>query len=121
MELIKLFDSELRLMELIWQQEEITTAKELSLIAAEVIGWNKNTTYTILKKLIAKGAIERIEPNFVCKALITREQVQLDETRKLIDKLYDGSIRTFFTSFIKKEHLSKEEIEELKDIINKEL
>jgi predicted transcriptional regulator len=108
-------------MELIWQQQESITAKQLSLIATEDIGWNKNTTYTILKKLIGKGAIERIEPNFVCKPLITRERVQIDETRKLIDKLYDGSIRAFFTSFIKKENLSKEEIEQLKDIINKEL
>lgn len=121
MEQIKLFDSELRLMELIWQQKEYTTAKNISLIATDIIGWNKNTTYTVLKKLIKKGAIERIEPNFVCKPLITRKQVQLDETRKLIDKLYNGSVKTFFTSFLKKENLSKEEIEELKDIIGKEL
>jgi predicted transcriptional regulator len=108
-------------MELIWQQHEYMTAKQLSLIAADVIGWNKNTTYTILKKLIGKNAIERIEPNFICKPLITRESVQIDETRKLIDKLYDGSLKTFFASFIKKEHLSKEEVKELKDLINREL
>lgn len=121
MEQIKLYDSELKLMELIWQQEEQKTAKQISIIVSEIIGWNKNTTYTVLKKLVGKGAIERIEPNFMCKPIITREQVQLDETRKLINKLYDGSMKTFFASFLKKEHLSKEEIEELKDIINKEL
>ena len=107
-------------MELIWQQKELTTAKQISLIASEEIGWNKNTTYTVLKKLVTKGAINRLEPNFICEPLITREQVQLDETRKLIDKLYDGSLKTFFASFLKKEHLSQEEITELKDIIDKE-
>lgn len=120
MEQVKLFDSELRLMEIVWANTSIT-AKEISLIAAEEIGWNKNTTYTVLKKLVGKGAVKRLEPNFVCEPLITRQQVQLDETRKLIDKLFEGSLKTFFSSFLKKENLTEKEIEELKDIINKKL
>ncbi|MBQ5521543.1 MAG: BlaI/MecI/CopY family transcriptional regulator [Oscillospiraceae bacterium] len=43
-------------MELIWAVDGISE-KELSLLAAEAIGWNKNTTYTILKKLVAKDAL----------------------------------------------------------------
>lgn len=117
MEIIKLFDSELRLMEIIWNSSPVS-AKDISLAAAEEIGWNKNTTYTVLKKLVEKNAVRRTDPNFVCEPLITREQVQLDETRKLIDKLYDGSLKTFFSSFLKKENLSEEEIEELKKIID---
>ena len=46
-----LFDSELRLMELLWEQEPIS-AKELSLVAAARLNWNKNTTYTVIKKLV---------------------------------------------------------------------
>ncbi len=121
MEKIKLFDSELRLMELIWQQNEIITAKQISQIAGKIIGWNKNTTYTVLKKLVGKGAIKRVEPHFRCHPLITKEQVQLEETRNLIDKLYDGSLKMFFSAFLKKEHLSEEEIADLKDIIHKKL
>lgn len=48
MDKIKLFESELKLMELLWAQEP-TTAKELSLLAEEAYGWNKNTTYTVIK------------------------------------------------------------------------
>ena len=50
----KLFDSELKVMEIIWEKGAIS-AKEISLIAADSIGWNKNTTYTVIKKLEAKG------------------------------------------------------------------
>ena len=120
MEQIKLFDSELRLMEIVWSKCPLS-AKEISLIAAEEIGWNKNTTYTVLKKLVEKNAVKRIDPNFICEPLITRERVQLEETRKLIDKLYDGSLKTFFASFLKREKLSDEEIEELKKIIDEKL
>ena len=45
-----LFESEAKLMEILWERGPLP-AKEVSLIAADTIGWNKNTTYTILKKL----------------------------------------------------------------------
>jgi BlaI family transcriptional regulator, penicillinase repressor len=120
LEQIKLFDSEMRLMEIVWSKAPVS-AKEISLIATEEIGWNKNTTYTVLKKLVDKNAVKRTDPDFMCEPLITREQVQSEEIRKLIDKLYDGSIKTFFASFLQREKLSEEEIEELKKIINEKL
>lgn len=115
---IKLFDAELRLMEIVWAHEPVT-AREVSLIAAKEIGWNKNTTYTVLKKLVEKGAVRRSEPNFLCSSLITREQVGTEETRKLIDRLYDGSAKAFLASFLRKETLSPDELDELKEIIDK--
>ena len=57
----KLFDSEAKVMEIIWARGAIS-AKEISLIAADTIGWNKNTTYTVIKKLETKGFIRRDEP-----------------------------------------------------------
>jgi BlaI family transcriptional regulator, penicillinase repressor len=118
MEQIKLFDAEIRLMEFVWQHAPVT-AKELCRIAAEEIGWNKNTTYTVLKKLVEKEAVQRSEPNFMCTALITREQVGTAETKRLIDKLYEGSAKAFLVSFLQKEKLSANELAELKDIIDK--
>ena len=68
---MKLFDSEWKVMEVLWRENDLT-AKEISVRLAQSIGWNKNTTYTVLKKCIDKGAIERREPNFVCHAAITK-------------------------------------------------
>ena len=121
MKKIKLFDAELRLMELIWQQKQPVSAKQLSILANNEIGWNKNTTYTVIKKLVTKNAVKREEPNYICVPLITRKQVQLTETRDLINKLFEGSVKTFFSSFIKKENLTEDEIAQLKDLIDKKL
>ena len=55
---IKLFDSEIKVMEVLWKEGDLT-AKQLADILSEKIGWNKNTTYTVIKKCISKGAIER--------------------------------------------------------------
>lgn len=113
----KLFDSELKLMEILWQKEPVS-AKEISLIAAERIGWNKNTTYTIIKKLIEKNVIERSEPGFICKALVGRNEVRKAETENLIEKLYGGSRSALFSSLLEEKPLSKEEIDELKKLLD---
>jgi len=118
METIKLFDSELKVMEIIWEKEPIT-AKDISLYLSDTIGWNKNTTYTIIKKLIDKKIIIREEPNFVCTAAVNKAEVQSAETNNLIDKLYNGSKKMFFAAFLQNEKLSKDEIEELKLLIEK--
>jgi BlaI family transcriptional regulator, penicillinase repressor len=117
LETVKLYDSELKIMDIVWEKEPVL-AKEISLIAADTIGWNKNTTYTIIKKLIEKNAIVRTEPNFVCTSLIKKEDVQKAETMNLIDKLYNGSKKAFFAAFIE-ENISEDELAELRKLIEK--
>ena len=86
---IKVFDSELKVMEVLWKEGEVT-ASYITKILKDEIGWNINTTYTIIKKLIVKGAIKRREPKFKCIPLITKEQVQKYEARELGNKLFAG-------------------------------
>ncbi|MBE6948642.1 MAG: BlaI/MecI/CopY family transcriptional regulator [Ruminococcaceae bacterium] len=115
---IKLFDSEMKLMEIIWPHESIS-AKDVSLIAAERIGWNKNTTYTVLKKLEAKGYIRRDDPGFICTPLISREEVRKSETKGLVDRLFGGSKKALFSALLQDETLTQEDINELRDMIEK--
>lgn len=115
---IKLFDSELKVMDTIWQEGDVTAKHIADVLNAEV-GWNKNTTYTLIKRCINKGAIERKEPNFICHALIPKEKVQEAETDELIDKVYDGSVDKLFAALLGRKKLSEQQIENLKDIINK--
>ncbi len=113
---IKLFDSELKVMGVLWKEGD-KTAKELSDILKSEIGWNMNTTYTVIKKCIAKGAIERIEPRFLCHALIQKEAVQEAETDELIGKLFDGSADKLFAALLGRKKLSAEQIARLKQIV----
>ncbi len=104
----KLFDSELKVMEVLWEQGP-KPAKDVVDVLAERIGWNKNTTYTVIKKCIDKGAIERGEPGFMCTPLVTRDEVARSETEQLIDKMYGGSSELFFSSFLKNQGISEED------------
>lgn len=112
----KLFDSEARVMEIIWERGAIS-AKEISLIAGETIGWNKNTTYTVIKKLEAKGFIRREDPGFICTALVSRDRVQKAETVSLVQKVFGGSRKALFSALLEDEPLSQDEIDALRKLI----
>ena len=105
---MKLFDSELKVMEVLWEHGQ-KSAREIVDILSKRIGWNKNTTYTVIKKCIEKGAVEREEPGFLCKALVSRDEAAQSETEHLIDKMYGGSSELFFSSFLKNQGISEEE------------
>lgn len=115
---VKLFDSELKIMEVLWENGE-ATAKRIAEILGEQVGWSKTTTYTVIKKCIDKGVIGRREPHFVCSPLITREQVREFETTELINKMYNGATDQLVASILENRRLSPEEIDRLKQLVEK--
>ena len=112
----KLFDSELKVMGVLWREGE-ATAKRIAEVLAGEVGWNRNTTYTLIKRCIAKGAIERREPNFLCVPLVSREAVQHAETDELVGKLFDGSADKLFASLLGRKKLTAEQIARLREIV----
>jgi predicted transcriptional regulator len=113
---IRLHEGELNIMELLWSNKALA-AKDISKIIKEYIGWEKNTTYTVIKRLIEKGAIKREDPGFLCKAAISKKTVQTIETKVLLNKLYNGSLSTFLSEYLKSQDLSKAEVMELQRIV----
>lgn len=114
----KLFDSELKIMEILWKEGDIT-AKEIAEITKAQVGWSKTTTYTVIKKCIDKNAIQRREPKFICHPMISRAEAQTFETTELINKMYDGKSDQLVASIIGKRKLSSKEIGNLKDLIKR--
>ena len=115
-ETTKLFDSELKVMNVLWRDGDVP-AKHVADLLNRELGWNKNTTYTLIKRCMKKGAIERTEPNFMCHALIPKEKMKEAETDELIEKVYDGSADKLFASLLSRKKLSAGEIEKLKKIV----
>lgn len=114
---VKLFDSELKVMDVLWKEGDLP-AKTISDILKAAIGWNMNTTYTVIKKCVAKGAIERREPNFLCHALTTKDEVQAAETEELLHKLFDSSPDLLFASLLGHQRLSKAQLDNLRRMVS---
>lgn len=110
---------ELEILQVIWQSEGITALEVAQYFQkTEHGGYNKNTTYTFLNRMVDKGVLERREPNFQCYPLFAHEDVLRNETRSFIDRVYEGSFQKLFAQFAE-ESLSEEDILELERLIEK--
>ena len=114
---IRLHEGELNIMELLWSNKTLA-AKDISKIIKEHIGWERNTTYTVIKRLIDKGAITREEPGFMCKASVSKQTIQNTETKALLKKCYNSSLQTFLVEYLSNQTLTNVEISELERILN---
>ncbi|MEG1930668.1 MAG: BlaI/MecI/CopY family transcriptional regulator [Anaerovorax sp.] len=114
---LKLPESEMKVMDILWEAGEIS-AREAAIKMGQIYGWKKNTTYTVLKNLQIKGAIQRSEPGFLCKPLVERAEVGMEEAKSVLDRFYKGSAATFMSAFLSDESLSESELAKLKDMIN---
>lgn len=109
----KLFDSERKVLEVLWDNGDLS-AKELAQRLQAQVGWSKTTTYTVIKKCIEKKVLSRTDPGFLCRALVTREAVREQETDALIDKMYGGSADLLVSALLGRNRLSAGEVERLK-------
>lgn len=114
MDKIKITETEFKFLSIIWRYAPISSP-ELVVLAKEHLGWKKSTTYTVIRRLSERGAIE--SQRTVIKPLVTKQEVMYMESQDHISRVYEGSMKLFFSTFLKKEKLSEEEIEELKQII----
>lgn len=117
---IRLHEGELNVMELLWSNK-VLAAKDISKIIKEYIGWEKNTTYTVIKRLIDKGAVSREDPGFLCRATVTKSEIQKIETHALLSKLFNGSLTMFITDYLGSQKLTTEQVIELQRVLNHQI
>lgn len=113
----KLFDSELKVMDIVWRENEVP-ARSIVEELAHTMGWKTSTTYTLITRCIAKGAIERVDPGYLCRPLVAQDTVQAAETDDFIDRIFNGSVDKLFSSLIKRKKISAEEFARLSALID---
>lgn len=96
-----LYDSELKIMNVLWTCKGDLSAGRIYQLIKSQTHWHRNTVYSIIKKCIDKGAIQRYEPCFMCHALISKSDIQQEMIDKLVNSLFDGSRELFFVNLIK--------------------
>ena len=83
----RLYESEYRLLDLIWREEPLKST-ELVKLAFKELEWKKSTCYTVLKKLETKGFVQNEKA--VVTSLVVREQVQRYESEALYRLIEDA-------------------------------
>ncbi len=115
METPKIFDSEYRFCEILWEHEPVSSS-ELVRLCSEQLEWKKSTTYTVIRRLSERGVLK--SENAVVTSLISREEAQTAQSAEIIEKTFSGSLPSFVAAFARKKPLSDKEIDELQQIID---
>lgn len=110
----KIFDSELRFCEILWEHQPVRSS-ELAHLCAEKLGWKKSTTYTVIKRLTERGVVQTEDA--VVTALVSRDQVQRAESRAFVERNFSGSLPGFLNAFVGGRGLSADEADELRRMI----
>lgn len=112
-----LTEPELQVMQVVWHCDGVS-AKDVIASLSETSCYSASTVYTLIYRCIKKGAIERRDPGFILVPLVSREEMQESETRKLADKLFDGSVDSLFTTLIDRHEISDETVRRLRNLID---
>ena len=106
------------IMETLWRQSPLS-AEEIAAAVAPDQNWSDKTVKTLLNRLLTKSAIaaERDGRRYLYSPLIPRSAYVQDESRSLIDRLFDGKLAPLVSHFAETNQLSAEDIAELKRLI----
>ena len=98
--------AEMQFADLVWQNQPINSTALVNL-AGEVMNWQKSTSYTVLKRLCAKGVLKNEKSTVT--ALISKEEYLATESQRIVGDLFGGSIPMFLAAFREKADLSEED------------
>ena len=100
---------------LIWDNEPLPSSRLVEL-CEEKLSWKKSTTYTVLRRLCARGLFRN--EGGVVTALIGREEFAGRQSREFVDETFGGSLPKFLAAFTSRKKLSAEEVEQLRRLID---
>lgn len=112
----KLGAVEARFADIVWENEPLPSG-ELVRLCEAALQWKKPTTYTVLRKLCARGLFRN--DNGIVSAVMTREEFYTRQSLEFVEESFDGSLPAFFAAFTAGKALSAQEIEDLQAMINR--
>lgn len=114
----KLSETEMEVMQVIWESGHPVTSGELLDIFARNKGkeWKGQTIATFLARLVEKGVLTSIKQGRgnIYKPRMSPEEYRRQEAKSLLETLYEGSVKNFLTTLYDGKELTKDEMTELR-------
>jgi len=111
--------TEFEVLEALWEQHP-ASANEIIAKLNENKEWHEKTVKTLLNRMVKKGAVgfEKQQRTYIYTPLLERDSYTLKESKSLIERMFSGKIAPLVAGFAKSDELSKQDISELKQLID---
>ncbi len=115
-------DAELEIMQVLWENGECDLNTILEILNSKE-DKNKNTIKTLLRRLILKGSVESKKVGLKDTVYITKvkkDKFLSTQNDHFLKKLYNGKMGNLLLNFVENKKVSKEELQNLIDILEGE-
>src|SRR5690348_17066913 len=111
-------DAEREVMEVLWRDAP-RSAEEILAEVGPRQRWREGTVKSLLNRLLRKRAVKatRDGRRYLYSPLLSRERYVLEESKGLLDRLFDGRVAPLVAHFSEHRNLSKKDISEIKRLI----
>lgn len=115
---MKITEAEWSVLDILWSGERFSLG-EISSALESVNEWKKNTVFTYLARMEAKGlvAIDRSQTK-PYSAAVSREICARFERDKLLTTVYGGATGDLIAAFLKESSISQQEVDRLRALLD---
>lgn len=112
-------DAESRVMKVLWDASPQSAESIVSALQHDS-QWHEKTVKTLLNRLLHKGAISATLDGrrYLYTPVLKRVDWLAAESRGLIERVFDGKLAPMLAHFSRHEHLSAEDIAELRRLLD---
>lgn len=116
----KISDAEWQVMKVLWEKSPVTANHIVEKLTAAT-SWKPKTIRTLINRLTTKKIVgfNKDGRQYMYYPLLLEEECVKQETRSFLNRIRAGALKPMIAAFLENESLSKEEIDELKDILDK--
>lgn len=126
---IMLSDSEMEILEWMWEEEKEYSYRDLAVRFGEGSekGWKKQTLSTFLTRMEQKGVLsvryegeESFRKKRYFRAVFNRKEYERERAKRLLDSYFDGSLMQFMAALTGGGKLGEKEADELRSFLEDE-
>lgn len=114
-EIMRLPDTELEIMKVIWESGDTLSTSEVKVLLERQRSWNVSALQTLLNRLIDRGFLESYKEgkNRFYTPLVAEKDYLAVENKAFLEKVNDRSVTKLVASLFDSHSISEEDLDEL--------
>jgi BlaI family transcriptional regulator, penicillinase repressor len=118
----RITDTEWEVMRIIWAHAPVTAAEIVERLAAKDPSWHPKTVRTLLNRLVLKKALsyEASGRSYLYAPLVTEQDCIGAASSTFVERVFGGSLMPMLAHFVEQKRLSRREVEELRELLDKQ-